>query len=126
VGARNSTRALFATIFWMLVLNVGYLILIPAPLRESDLALAGMMPYMEWASLISYPDAYDVFSGGPFSIEGNAMAHGPETLVAYLIAVFGYGMGTLVLSGAAVEACSKAVERPARHGAAGSQIVAPR
>jgi ABC-type transport system involved in multi-copper enzyme maturation permease subunit len=126
VGARNSTRALFATIFWMLVLNVGYLILIPASLRESDLALAGMMPYMEWASLISYPDAYYLFSGGWFSIEGPAMAHGPETLVAYLIAVFGYGMGTLVLSGAAVEACSKAVERPPRHGAAGSQIVAPR
>src|SRR5262249_21352916 len=45
--ARNSTRALFATIFWLLVLNGGYLVLIPAvAMSPSDLVFMGTMPYM--------------------------------------------------------------------------------
>lgn len=110
--AKNSTHALFKTIFWMLVFNGGYLVLLPS--ARSDLALAGMMPLMEWASLISYPDASSLYAGEPFRVEGSSKFHGLETLVAYLIAVFGYGMGALVLSGAAVDGFHKAVDRPRR------------
>ena len=114
--AKNSTRALFATIFWLLVLNAGYLVLLPAPARESDVVFAGMMPYMEWAALISYPEAFRLFSAGGFKeVEGSSTIDGIDTLVAYLIAVFGYGLGALVLSGAAVRAFTKAVDRPRRH-----------
>jgi hypothetical protein len=114
LNARNSTRALFWTIFWMLVFNAAYLVLIPPPWRTSDLAFAGMMPYMEWASLVSYPDAFHLFSGDRFKVDGSPTAHGPATLVAYLIALFGYGSGALILGGAAVESFDKAVDRPRR------------
>jgi ABC-type transport system involved in multi-copper enzyme maturation permease subunit len=111
LGAKNSTRALFATIFWLLVFNAGYLVLVPGTGRESDLALAGMMPYLEWASLISYPDALGLASGSGFTVEGSPRPHGVDTLVAYLLALFGYGMGTLILTGAAIERLDKAIDR---------------
>jgi hypothetical protein len=125
LGAKNSTRALFATIFWLLVFNAGYLVLIPGTGRESDLALAGMMPYLEWVSLLSYPDAFGLFSGQGFKVEGTAMSHSGETLLAYLIAMFGYGIGTLVLTGAAIERLDKAIDR-ARSDAAGDERASAR
>lgn len=112
--ARNSTRALFATIFWLLVLNAGYLILIPAPARESDLVFTGVMPYMEWAALVSYADVSSLWSQGWFVAAGSPARHGREIVLAYLIAVCGYDLGTRVLSRAAVSAFSRAVDRPRR------------
>jgi hypothetical protein len=100
--AKNSTRALFATIFWLLIVNGGYLVLIPEPALESDVTSAGMMPYMEWAVLLSYPEASSLFSRGWFKVEGSS------------IALIGYGLGTLVLSVAAVRAFDRAVDRPRR------------
>lgn len=110
----NSTRALFWTIFVMLFLNAVYLVLLPSSWRTSDLAFAGMMPYMEWASLVSYPDAFRLFSGDRFKVEGTSVPHGPETLVAYLIALLGYGAGTLILGRSALKSFDKAVDRPRR------------
>jgi ABC-type transport system involved in multi-copper enzyme maturation permease subunit len=105
--ARNSTRALFTTIFWLMVFNGGYLILIPGALRESDLACAWVMPYMQWLSLISYPDASRFFAGEPFEVPGFAGSHGLDALVAVLVALFVYGMGALILAGAAVDGLEK-------------------
>ena len=73
---------------------------------------AGMMPYIEWTMLLSYPDAVRLSSTGFFMVEGSTTIHGIETVVAYLVAVFGYGLGAVVLSGAAVRAFNKAVDRP--------------
>jgi hypothetical protein len=113
--AKNSPRALFATIFCLLIFNGGYLVLVPAPARETDLMCAGVMPYMEWAALISYPEASRLVSaGGLKEVEGASAIDGVETLVAYLISVFGYGLGAVVLSGAAMRAFHKAVDRPRR------------
>jgi hypothetical protein len=114
LNARNSTRALFWTVSWMLAFNAAYLVLIPPPWRTSDLAFAGMMPYMEWASLVSYPDAFHLFAGDRFTVAVSSSSHGPETLAAYLVALFGYGSGAVILRGAAVESFDKAVDRPRR------------
>ena len=74
--AKNSTRALFATIFWLLMFNIGYLIVIPAPVLESDLSFAGVMPFMQWAALVSYPDVSSLASAGWFRVEGSTASHG--------------------------------------------------
>ncbi len=115
--AKNSTRALFATIFCLLVVNGGYLILVPEPARESALVSAGVMPYMEWAALISYREASWFSWADWFAAPGSSTIPCVERLRAYVIAVLGYGLGTLVLSRSAVRGFNTAVDRPeARHG----------
>jgi hypothetical protein len=102
--ARNSSRALFATIFWMLVLNGGYLVLIaPEPILVSDRVYVGVMPCMLWLSLISYPDAVEIYSGQSF-----------EALLTCLSSLLLYGMGALLLTRKAVEGFEKLVDRPRR------------
>jgi hypothetical protein len=113
--ARNSTRALFATIFWMLVLNGGYLVLIAAgPIRDADPIYIGMMPYMLWLSLISYPDAVHIYSGQPFVAEGFWAAHDIEAPLTCLASLLLYGMGALLLTRKAVERFEQLVDRPRR------------
>lgn len=95
--------------------NGGYLFLVPAPARESDLVCAGVMPFIEWAALISYPDASSLIWAHRFKeVDGSSTIQGVETLVAYLIAVTGYGLGVVVISRGAVQAFNKAVDRPRR------------
>jgi hypothetical protein len=114
--ARNSSRALFATIFWMLVFNGGYLVLIAAgSTLESDPNYVGMMPYMLWLSLIYYPDAAHIYSDQSFVAEGFRMPHGIEAPLTCLASLLLYGMGALLLSLAAVEGFEKLVDRPRRN-----------
>jgi ABC-type Na+ efflux pump permease subunit len=101
--ARNSTRALFATIFWLLVCSGGYLVLFPVPVRAGDLACAGMMPYMLWLSLLSYPDVSQILAGEPFLVSGSGWAHGLDSAAAYLMSLFLYGFGAVILGGATVD-----------------------
>jgi hypothetical protein len=113
--ARSSTRALFATIFWMLVLNGGYLVLVAAgPILDSDPTYVGMMPYMLWLSLISYPDAAHLYWGWPFVAEGFRTPHGIEAALTCLASLLLYGMGALLLTRKAVEGFEKLVDRPRR------------
>jgi hypothetical protein len=100
--ARNSTRALFATVFAMLALNGGYLILIAAgPNLGSDMACVGMMPYMLWLSLISYR-------------EGVGMLHDIQVPLTCLASLLLYGLGAALLTLAAVEGFEKLEDRPRR------------
>jgi ABC-type transport system involved in multi-copper enzyme maturation permease subunit len=124
--ARNSTRALFAAIFAMLVLNAGYVALIPAaPSLESDLFFAGMMPYMLWLSLISYPEALHIYSGRPFVagdiglVHYEAVERFPLVCLASLVL---YGMGALLLTWRAVERFEKLADRPRRSPGAGRSM----
>jgi ABC-type transport system involved in multi-copper enzyme maturation permease subunit len=113
--ARNSTRALFATIFWLLVFNGGYLVVLPGPVRESELASAFVMPYIEWLTLVSYGDVQSLSAGTPFKVPGFWQSHGIESLAAYLTSLFVYAMGALILAGALIDHLDRAL-RPARSG----------
>jgi hypothetical protein len=102
--ARSSTRALFTTVFWLLIANGGYLFVIPEPPgRERDLVFAWVMPWVEWLSLLAYRDVSDLWTGGRFQVAGFPSAHGLESLAAYLLSLFVYGFGALILWGATVD-----------------------
>jgi hypothetical protein len=113
--ARNSSRALFATIFWMLVLNAGYLALIPATgVLESDHLAVGMMPYMLWLSLVSFPEVFEIYSGQALATGDIGMIHVKEVPWACLASLLLYGMGALLLTRRAVKRFEKLADRPRR------------
>jgi ABC-type transport system involved in multi-copper enzyme maturation permease subunit len=111
--ARNSTRALFATVACLAVLNGGYLVLLGPLLGRSSLGYSGVMPFVEWLSLFSYRDVRSFWANGVFVVDGYRTGYDVSALVAYAVALTGYGLGAMVLTGAAVEAFDKVVDRPA-------------
>jgi ABC-type transport system involved in multi-copper enzyme maturation permease subunit len=114
--AKNSTRALAATIAWLLVLNAGYLVLLIPLLNHtgSDMFVAGLTPYVQWVAPFSYRDIAALWTEGSFRVEGFAGVHGRDVLGMLGLAYLFYGTGALVLTGAAIDAFDKAVDRPRR------------
>jgi hypothetical protein len=85
-------------------------VLVPEAARESDVACAGMMPYMQWLALVSYPDANSFFAGAPFLVTGFRSHHGPEALAAILTALVLYGMAALILTGATIDGLARTLQ----------------
>ncbi|MDR3635658.1 MAG: ABC transporter permease [Isosphaeraceae bacterium] len=113
--AKNSTRALAATVFWLIVFNGGYLVVFIPFLRQgTDMLLAGMTPYAQWLALFSYADIGSLWRDESFQVAGFAGRHGWETFGLLAIAYFVYGVGALLLTGAAAEAFDKVDDRPRR------------
>lgn len=113
--AKNSIRALAATVFWLIVFNGGYLVLFIPFLREgSDMLLAGMTPYVQWFAPLSYADLGALWRDGSFKVGNSPGEHGWDVFGLFAIAYFLYGLGALLLTGATVDAFDKAVDRPRR------------
>jgi hypothetical protein len=61
------------------------------------------MPYMLWLSLLSYPDVSQILAGEPFLVSGSGWSHGLDSAAAYLMSLFLYGFGAVILGGATVD-----------------------
>lgn len=113
--AKNSTRALAATVFWLIVFNGGYLVLfIPVLSGGSDMVLGGVTPYVQWLSLFSYADLGSLWRTGGFKTGQYGGQHGWDAFGLFAVAYFLYGLGAMLLTGAAIDAFDKAVDRPRR------------
>jgi ABC-type transport system involved in multi-copper enzyme maturation permease subunit len=113
--AKNSTRALAVTVFWLIVFNGGYLLLLLPLLRDGpDMLYAGMTPYVQWLAPLSYADVGALWREGHFRLGTPPERHGWDTLGLFMLTDFLYGTGALLLTGAAIDAFDKAVDRPRR------------
>jgi hypothetical protein len=130
IKARNSTRALVAAVAVLLILNGGYLALF-AGLRDgpSWVLRAGVVPFVEWASLLSYRDVAAFREPSPRGILADGLyrnvidpglrdrylgglgRHTLDAAAMYLVSIGLYSVFALALTRAALRAFRKADDR---------------
>ena len=102
--ARTSTRAVAATIATLLLLNGVYMIVL-IPFRiESPLWGAGVTPYVEALSLLSYNDLD--------SLSWPQYHHEPDMVLMCIVSVVLYAVGALVLTAMTVLTFDDVIDRP--------------
>jgi ABC-type transport system involved in multi-copper enzyme maturation permease subunit len=111
--ARNSTRALVGAVAVLLMLNGGYLVLF-AGFRggSSILVMAGVTPFVEWASLLSYGDVANLLADRKPLPSTSSLGNDADGAVAmYLISLALYSLGALALTRRALRSLRKAADR---------------
>lgn len=109
--ARNSVRALLATIVALLVLNAGALSGYAPQRGDESWSLAGASPLVLWATLVSERDVHVLTSGTP-DVTSFWGRHGWNAFRICLASVTFYALSAFVLSWAAVRSFDRAIDRP--------------
>jgi ABC-type transport system involved in multi-copper enzyme maturation permease subunit len=113
IKARNSTRALVAAVAVLLMLNGGYLVLF-AGFRDGSswVSRAGVTPFVEWVSLLSYDDVAGLRTvGTALPSKSPPGGHAEDAVVMYLVSLALYGLGALALTSRALGSFRKAADR---------------
>jgi ABC-type Na+ efflux pump permease subunit len=113
IKSRTSTRALVAAVAVLLVLNGGYLVLLPGFRNDSSyVARAGVAPFVEWISLLSYDDVAGLRTVGTALPSRSPLGgRASDAAAMYLVSMALYGLGALALTRRALGSFRTAADR---------------
>jgi len=111
--AKNSGRAMTATVGILVFLNGGYT-LCCIPLRPDTMFIAvGVTPLLESVSLVTYEDLHRLFRSGASDYVSRRDI---ELFMACVVGTIAYGIAALVLTVSSVSLFDDVAERPRRYG----------
>lgn len=114
--AKNSTRALVATMVILLLLNGGYLLLVIPWLNSHPLLWSGSTPFIETAALLSYREI-DTLRGAA-TVVGSyfspSVRDGSAIIVSCAVSILLYSAGAVLLSRLSLGVYDRVVDRPRR------------
>jgi ABC-type transport system involved in multi-copper enzyme maturation permease subunit len=109
--SKTSARAMTATVALLLLLNGGYLLCCIPLQPDTSLVLAGVTPYVEVVSCLTYGDLWNLFFLGESS---GGRTGSRETALTCLASVLIYGAAALLLTVRASGAFDEEIDRPRR------------
>jgi ABC-type transport system involved in multi-copper enzyme maturation permease subunit len=113
IESRTSTRALVTAVAVLLMLNGGYLVLFAGFRNGSSWAArAGVAPFVEWVSLLSYDDVASLRTVGTALPSKSLLGgHADDAAAMYLVSLALYGLGALALTRRALGSFRTAADR---------------